>query len=285
MREEEINKIRLDFKIDKPLIFFDLETTGLDFEKDRIVEISAIKFFPDIDENIKIHYLVNPNGVKISPEALELFSGRITDEKLENEPTFLELSKEIFNFFVGCDICGYNIRYFDIPFLVEEFVRAGINDFKPEKNDTKVIDAYNILVKKEPRKLENTYEFYTNKKFEDAHNASSDNIALIEILNKQYEKYYKEDFGEKFIEQSSQDCKTDSKGNIIIDFSGMFLRNKDGDIIFGKGKHNGEKLSQENIGYVNWIITTSNFNNSTKGVAKIIKDWFYKKNTKQQIGE
>jgi len=268
---ENLETINLNFKIDRPMVFFDLETTGLDFEKDRIVEISAIKFTPD-NKRERIEYLINPCGVKISSDALELFEGRITDEKLESEPTFLEKSRELFEFFSGCDICGYNIRYFDVPFLVEEFLRAGIS-YTPEKSDTRIIDAYNILTKKEPRKLANTYEFYTGKKFEDAHNASSDNLAVVEIMNKQSEKYY----DENFVEEASQDCKTDSKGNIIIDFSGMFLRNKDGDIIFGKGKHNGEKLSKDNIGYVNWLITSSNFNNSTKNVAKIIKNWFDKK--------
>jgi len=103
-----------------------------------------------------------------------------------------------------------------------------------------------------------------------------DNNAVIEILNKQHEKYYKDEVD--FLETANIDCKTDSNGNTIIDFSGMFMRNKDGDIIFGKGKHNGEKISKENINYINWLIEKSNFNNSTKGIAKTIRDWFLRNN-------
>ena len=269
---------KIQFKIDKPLIFFDLETTGLDFENDRIIEISAIKFFPNGSKQ-DLYLIINPDGVQISEGAKEKFKDRenkITDEILKKYKTFSHHKDEILNFFKDSNLCGYNIRYFDIPFLVEEFRRNGINDFTPEKNDTKIIDTYNILTKKEPRKLENTYEYYTGKKLENAHSALDDNNAVVEILNKQHEKYYKDEVD--FLETANIDCKTDSNGNTIIDFSGMFMRNKEGDIIFGKGKHNGEKISKENISYINWLIEKSNFNNSTKGIAKTIRDWFLRNN-------
>ena len=152
----------------RPIIFFDLETTGTDIAKDRIVELSVTKFFPDGSQETKTRRF-NP-GIPIPPEATAVHG--ITDDDVKNEKSFAELAKGLSNYFLGCDIGGYNILKFDIPLLVEEFIRASAS--VPFDIETRKIDAMTIFHKMEKRDLTAAYKFYCDKDHTGAHGAAAD---------------------------------------------------------------------------------------------------------------
>ena len=165
----------MNLKLEKPIVFFDLETTGLQISKDRIVEISILKVFPNGNQESKT-WLVNPT-IPIPKETTDIHG--ISDEKVANEPTFNELSKEISNLIHNCDLGGYNSNKFDIPLLAEEFLRSGI-DF--DMKNRKAIDVQNIFHKMEQRTLVAAYKFYCDKDLTNAHSAEADTTATYEVL-------------------------------------------------------------------------------------------------------
>jgi len=150
----------MKLNLTKPLVIFDLETTGLDLVNDRIIQIAYIKVYPDGHEE-RNNYLVNP-GFEISPEITAITS--ITNEDLKDQPSFKDLSKKLCDTFIGCDFAGFNSNHFDIPMLAEEFLRAGI-DF--EFSRSRLIDAQTIFHKMEPRNLSAAYKFYCGRKMTD----------------------------------------------------------------------------------------------------------------------
>jgi DNA polymerase-3 subunit epsilon len=262
--------IKLNIKIEKPIVFFDLETTGLDMQFDRIVQISAIKYYPNNKIEL-IEMKFNPVSVKISEEANKIHG--FTNEILKNEPTFKSKANELYtNFFKDSDLSGYNILTFDIPFLIEEFKRSGI-DYDPTKDKTKIIDVYKILSRLEPRDLSSTYKYYTGKDLNNAHDADADNFATIEIFKHQIEKYGFDDP----INNADYHTKTDKDGNVMIDFSGLFLKTKENKYVYGKGKHKGEQISSDNMDYLIWVNGKSNFNENTKYVAGKLIEWLNRK--------
>lgn len=254
------------------IIFFDLETTGLDLANDRIIEISAIKTDHDLNEKSRFDLLINPDGREIAPDAFAKHGKTIED--LKDKKTFGEIAERLFKFFDGCALAGFNILNFDVPFLIEEFKRFGL-EFDPIKNETQIIDAYRILARKEKRDLQNTYRFYTGKDREDWHQATADNEATIEIFREQARRY---EFKET-LNDADKLTRQDDNGNEMIDFSGMFLKTPDEKFIFGKGKHKDKFIddSKDTIDYMGWIIDKSDFNNNTKYVAKKLRDWSIKK--------
>ena len=172
----------MKLNLKKPIVFFDLETTGVKIATDRIVEISILKILPNGNKESKT-WLVNPT-IDI-PYETTLIHG-ITNKKVENEPTFKDLAKEIFEFIHNCDLAGYNSNKFDIPLLAEEFLRVGYNfDMK----NRLAIDVQNIFHKLEKRTLTAAYKFYCNKDLTNAHSAESDTKATYEVLIAQLEKY------------------------------------------------------------------------------------------------
>ena len=172
----------MKLNLKKPIVFFDLETTGVKIATDRIVEISLLKILPNGNKESKT-WLVNPT-IDI-PYETTLIHG-ITNEKVENKPTFKDLAKEIFEFIHNCDLAGYNSNKFDIPLLAEEFLRVGYNfDMK----NRLAIDVQNIFHKLEKRTLTAAYKFYCNKDLTNAHSAESDTKATYEVLIAQLEKY------------------------------------------------------------------------------------------------
>lgn len=261
-----IENVKLDFEIKKPITFFDLETTGLDLEQDRIIQMSAIQYQTNgLIKNMKQNF--NPEGRIISKEA-EAKHG-INNEMLLNEPTFREKAEFIFNeFFLNSDLGGFNIRNFDLPLMTEELKRSDIS-FDPLRDGAKIIDVYKILTKMEPRTLEASYQFYTNEILDSAHDANADNIATLKIFNEQIKKY---DFKNP-IEDGDFHTKTDKEGNVAIDFSGVFIKTTNGKFLFAKGKHKGEEVSDGNSPYLDWIFNKSTFNNNTKFVAKKLYDY------------
>ena len=250
----------MNLKLEKPIVFFDLETTGVNIATDRIVEISILKVFPNGNKESKT-WLVNPE-VEIPKEAAEIHG--ITNEKVVTEPTFKELAPEVSKMIEGCDLAGFNSNRFDIPLLAEELMRAGI-DF--DMNDRKAVDVQTIFHKKEQRTLSAGYQFYCGKELEGAHGAEADTNATYEILLAQIEKY---DDLENDVKSLSEFSTHGKRG----DFAGFILINDDGQEIFSFGKYKGrtvEEVLKENPGYNNWI-QNADFPLYTKKVLREIKE-------------
>ncbi len=243
----------LNLLLTRPLIFFDLETTGTDFVADRIVQISVLKLFPDKSEEIRTR-LVNP-GRPIPHGATEVHG--ITEDDVQNQPTFREIAKGLFQFICGCDIAGYNSNNFDIPFLVEEFARCGI-EF-PE-DGTKLIDVCTIFKRKEERTLTAAYKFYCNKDLENAHSAEADVRATFEVFRGQLERY--EDLTSATLEDLHKFCNRDG----LVDYARKLMKNEAGETVFNFGKHKGEPvLSRPD--YVQWMIE-GDFPEGTKMILR-----------------
>lgn len=246
-------------KLERDLIFFDLETTGILLKEDRIIQLSAVKYTKS-KRQITINYLFDPQR-PIHPGASEIH--KFTDEMLQGYPTFQESVDELWEFFNGCDLGGYNCLLFDIPLLFEEFSRCGkpINFF-----NVNIIDCYNLLNKFETRKLSDVYSRFFGEELIDAHDAYQDILATIRVFEKQIEKYELQD---KKLSDISQLIRSTSNGEKILDFSGWF-RLKDGEFTYGKGKWKGTPI-KDNMDYLDWIIKNDNLENNSRSVASIIK--------------
>ncbi len=228
----------------RPIVSFDLETTGLDVKKDRIVEISCVKIMPDGTKDIRT-YRVNP-GIPISPEASRVHG--ITNEDVKDEPHFKKLASSLADFLVGCDLTGFNLERFDLPMLKNELSRCGI-DFPPGL--VHVIDAQKIFFKKEPRTLSAAYQFYCNKELNNAHSAQADAEATAEILMAQVARY--EDLPTN-IEELDDYCHPthpdwlDGEGKIVW---------KQGQATINFGRHTGVSLAhlaRNEPNYLQWIL-------------------------------
>ena len=233
----------MNLELNRPIVFFDLETTGINIATDRIVEISILKVFPNGNKESKT-WLVNPE-VKIPKEASDIHG--ITNEKVANEPTFKELAPKVHELIKGCDLAGFNSNRFDVPLLAEEMLRAEV-DF--DLTNIKFVDVQTIFHKKEQRTLSAGYQFYCNKELEGAHSAEADTNATYEILLAQIEKY--DDIGNTVNELSAY-----SSHQKRADFAG-FIQFNDNDIeIFTFGKYKNRTVLEvlaENPGYYNWIM-------------------------------
>ncbi len=250
----------MNLKLTKPIVFFDLETTGVNIATDRIVEISILKVFPNGNKESKT-WLVNPE-IEI-PEGATAVHG-ITNEKVVTEPTFKELAAQVNEMINGCDLAGFNSNRFDIPLLAEELMRAGV-DF--DMQDRKAVDVQTIFHKKEQRTLSAGYQFYCGKSLDDAHSAEADTKATYEILLAQIDKY---DDLENTIDALSEFSTHGARA----DFAGFILMNEENQEIFSFGKYKGRKVEEvlkENPGYFNWI-QNADFPLYTKKVLKNIKE-------------
>lgn len=250
----------MKLKLKKPIVFFDLETTGINIGTDKIVEISILKVFPNGNKESKT-WLVNPE-IEIPKEASDIHG--ITNEQVVTEPTFKELAPQINELIADCDLAGFNSNRFDIPLLAEELMRVGI-DFN--MNNRKAIDVQVIFHKKEQRTLSAGYQFYCGKELEGAHGAEADTNATYEILLAQLEKY--DDIG-----TSVDDLSAFSSHGKRADFAGFILFNDDDQEIFSFGKYKNrtvEEVFKENPGYNNWI-QNADFPLFTKKVLREIKE-------------
>jgi len=234
---------------EKPIAFFDLETTGVSVATDRIVEISIVKVFPDGNREV-FTKRVNPT-IPISPEATAVHG--ITNEDVANEPTFSEIAREVSAFFTGCDMAGYNIMRFDLPMLVEEMLRAGAKHFP--RPGARFIDAMSIFHHYEKRDLTAALKFYCNKDLADAHSAEADTLATVDVLNAQIDKYGLGNDVAKLQEISM-------RGKEVVDYAGKFTRNEKGDIVFTFGKNKGKRVVDD-PSYVKWMCK-SEFTRDTK---------------------
>ncbi len=242
----------MPLQLKKPIVFFDLETTGVDIMNDRIVEISIIKVMPNGEEKEKTRR-VNPE--MHIPEAASEVHG-IHDEDVANEPVFRQLARSLANELEGCDLAGFNSNRFDIPMLDQEFRRAGV---KFDFSKARFVDVQTIFHKKEQRTLTAAYRFYCGKELEDAHSANADTRATLEVLKAQVERYpdLPQDI-EGLSEYSCQQKNVDFMGRLIYDENGKEVIN------FGKYKgKNAEEVLRTNPGYYSWIMN-GDFSPNTK---------------------
>ena len=250
----------MELKLTKPIVFFDLETTGVNIAKDRIVEISILKVYPNGNKEGKT-WLVNPE-IEIPKEVIAIHG--ITNEKVVTEPTFKELAQEISILIEGCDLAGFNSNRFDIPLLAEEMLRAEI-DFDMENKVA--VDVQVIFHKKEQRTLSAAYQFYCGKNLDNAHSAEADTIATYEILKAQLDKYDDLENDIKFLNEFSLQKKR-------ADFAGFITFDDDDDEIFTFGKYRGKKvieILEKDKGYYSWI-QNADFPLYTKKVLGEIKE-------------
>lgn len=249
----------MELKLERPLIFFDLETTGTNILKDRIVEISAIKLWPDGREEVKSRR-VNPE-CHIPEEATAVH--HITDDDVRDCPTFGQLAKSMHAFFEGSDIAGFNSNKFDVPLLIEEFARQGLSF---NVSDRRFIDVQNIFHKMEQRTLVAAYRFYCGKNLEDAHSATADTRATLEVLKSQLDRYPDlENDVEKLAEFSRQGRNLDLAGRIV-------LNDKD-EPVFNFGKHKGKRVRdvlRTEPSFFAWIMQ-GEFSRNTKDVLMQLK--------------
>ena len=211
----------------RPIIFFDLETTGTDTAKDRIVELAFIKLFPD-GKRDKFTKRINP-GMPIPAESTKIHG--ISDEDVKNAPTFKQIATTLYEWMKGCDLGGYNSSKFDLPLLAEEFLRAGVNVDFTERH---MIDVQQIFFKMEARTLHAAYNFYCQKELENAHSAEADILATMDVLEAQLERY--PDIGSD-VTTLHQFTHTDE----YVDYARRIVM-KDGHPVFNFGKHKGRKV-------------------------------------------
>ena len=277
----------MKLNLQKPMVVFDLETTGLDLVKDRIIQISYIKVYPNGNEE-RGDELINPE--RPIPQLITELTG-ISDDDVKDKPTFKELAQTIADKFTGCDFAGFNSNHFDVPLLAEEFLRAGIDfDF----SRCRLIDACNIFRKMERRNLAAAYKFYCGRKMEEdfeAHRADQDTEATYRVLMGQLDKYApgaNED-EEKVLENDMDKLAEFSKTNNNIDFAGRIvwgeLKDRNGKTILDKdgnpkmvevfnfGKHKGLPVAdvlRMDPGYYSWILA-GDFTYNTKQVLTRIR--------------
>lgn len=232
----------MELNLKNPIVFFDIESTGLNVATDRIVEISIVKINPDGSEEIKTRR-INPT-IPISPEAQKVHG--ISDEDVKNEPTFAQIAKSLAKWMEGCDIAGYNSMKFDIPLLSEEFLRADVDfDFRKRK----LVDVQNIFHKMEQRTLTAAYKFYCQKDLENAHSAEADTLATYEILKAQLDKYPDLQNDVKFLAEFSTKSK-------FVDYAGRIVYNEKDVPVFNFGKHKGRAVTdvlKAEPSYYSWM--------------------------------
>jgi DNA polymerase-3 subunit epsilon len=249
----------MELKLKNPLIFFDLETTGINIATDRIVEISWLKILPTGEQRSHTQ-LVNPT-IPIPPKVTAIHG--ISDEDVKDKPKFSEIAQSLANEFEGCDFAGYNSNKFDIPLLAEEFLRANV-DFDMRKR--KLIDVQVIFHKMEQRTLVAAYKFYCEKDLNQAHSAEADTLATYEILKAQLDRY-------ETLENDIDYLSDFSSQNKMADLAGRIIYNNDDTEVFNFGKYKGEPVEdvlQKDPGYFSWILN-GDFPLYTKKVLTNIK--------------
>lgn len=229
-------------KLTKPICFFDLETTGINVSKDRIVEIAILKVYPSGEKESRT-WLVNPE-MPIPPETTAIHG--ITNEDVEDKPTFKELAPQVVQMIEGSDVAGFNSNRFDIPLLAEELLRVG-QDLDLKK--CRPIDVQVIFHKMEPRNLSAAYKFYCDKDLVNAHSAEADTLATYEILKAQIAKYEELENSIDFLSEYSQHFEN-------ADFAGFIGYDDEGHEIFKFGKYKGKKVEdilEKDKGYFGWL--------------------------------
>lgn len=259
----------MQLNLRNPLLFFDIESTGLNVATDRIVEISIVKVSPGAPgEPNKVEVKtrrVNPT-IPITAEAQAVHG--ISDEDVRDEPEFRQLAKSLAQWMKGCDIAGYNSLKFDIPLLAEEFLRAGVEfDFRKRK----LIDVQNIFHKKEQRTLKAAYKFYCGKNLDNAHSAEADTMATYEVLEAQLDRY--RDDEEDPLRNDVEFLAKYSIQNRFMDYAGRIVLNDKDEPVFNFGKHRGKPVKEVlrcEPSYYSWMME-GDFTLDTKKVLTEIR--------------
>lgn len=260
-----------EFNLEKDIVFFDIESTGLNVLKDRIVQIALIKLKKEGGEPEELDYLINP-VIPISAEAMAVHG--ITPDKLVGKPEFAEVAESIYNFIGDADVGGYNSDRFDLPILTEELFRAG---FDLDVDNRKSIDVQKIFYKMEPRTLKAAYKFFCDKELEGAHDALADVRATVEVLAGQIQKYEGVDYtdGDGFVTKAP--VKNDMKAihefisdYKVVDYTQRLRRDFKGEIIFNFGKYVNKRVKdviRRDKNYYHWIIQ-KDFSSQVKKIVK-----------------
>lgn len=249
----------MELKLKRPVVFLDLETTGINIATDRIVEISLLKISPNGKEQW-MTTRVNPE-MPIPPKVTAIHG--ISDSDVADAPTFREIAKNLAAFLEGCDLAGYSAIKFDIPVLAEEFLRTN-TDFNFRKR--KYVDVQVIFYKKEQRTLVAALQFYCKKELENAHSSKADTAATYEVLKAQLDRY-------KDLENDIEKLAVYSAFNNNADFAGRIIIDENGIEIFNFGKHKGkpvEEVFKEEPAYYSWMMN-GDFPLYTKKVLTEIK--------------
>ena len=249
----------MELNLKNPLIFFDVETTGLNVSKDKIIELSYIKVYPNGTEESNT-VRINP-GFPIPAESSAIH--HITDEDVKDCPMFKQVARILEKVFEGCDIAGFNSNRFDIPILVEEFLNVGVSiNFSKRK----FIDVQTIFHKMEQRTLSAAYKFYCHKELDSAHSACADTRATYEVLKAQLDMYPSLVNDVEFLSKFSSQTRN-------VDFAGRIVYNDNNVEVFNFGKYKGqpvEEILKKDVGYYGWIMQ-GDFPQNTKNVITAIK--------------
>jgi DNA polymerase-3 subunit epsilon len=249
----------MQLNLRNPLVFFDLETTGINIVKDRIIEISFVKVHPNGKEELKTRR-INP-GIPIPPESTAIHG--IKDEDVKDCPLFREIAKSLAAQIEGCDLAGFNSNRFDIPMLAEEFLRA---DVDIDLNRRKFVDVQTIFHKMEQRTLAAAYKFYCGKDLENAHTAEADTTATYEVLKSQLDRYPELKNDINFLSQYSS-------YNNNVDFAGRMIYNEKKEEVINFGKYKGRLVTEvleNDPAYYSWIMN-GDFPLNTKKMLTEIK--------------
>lgn len=242
----------------RPIIFFDLETTGTDPAKDRIVELALIKIHPD-GKRERYVKRVNP-GMPIPKSSSDIHG--ITDEDVKDSPLFKHIARELYEWMHNCDLGGYNSSKFDLPLLAEELLRAGINVDFTERH---MIDVQQIFFKMEARTLSAAYSFYCNKEMQDAHSAEADILATIEVLESQLDRYQQ-------LAQEVKGLHDFTNTEQYVDYARRIVM-KDGAPVFNFGKHKGRKVTDvftEEPQYYDWMMQSDFALHTKQKISEIL---------------
>jgi DNA polymerase-3 subunit epsilon len=262
---------KIKFILDRDIVFFDIESTGLNVIRDRIVQIALIKYSKDGTKPQELEMLINP-GIPISKEAMEVHG--ITPDMVRNKPTFEQVGRQIFDFIGSADLAGYNSDRFDVPMLMEEFSRIGIElDMTKRRN----IDVQKIFYKMEPRTLKAAYKLYCNANLDDAHDALVDVRATADVLKGQIVMYEGVDYvdGDGFVTKAPIKNDMDALHQFTNDFSMVdatqrLKRNSSGEIIFNFGKYINKSVIEilsKDHNYYQWIMT-KDFSSQVKQIVR-----------------
>jgi len=232
-------------KLKRPLVFFDLETTGAKVDEDRIVQIAAVKVYPEghrdseLGDTSEINLLINPER-PIPPEVIEIHG--ITDAMVKDAPTFKQAAADVASFFKNCDLAGYNVARFDIPLLINEFDRAGY----AMRLDFQIVDAMKIYFHYEPRDLASAVKYYTGEEFEDHHDALADVKATMAVLEGQFRKY-------DDLPEDPEGLWAHVRDPDAVDFAGK-LKWEGDRVVLTFGKNKGTSLQQLDTSYLSWML-------------------------------
>jgi DNA polymerase-3 subunit epsilon len=268
----------MKLNLERNLIVFDIESTGLSVKNDRIVQLAVIKLFADGDNPLERKRLINPT-IPIPAEAAAVHG--ITDEMVRDEPTFQKVAKNLFNLIDDSDFCTFNGNRFDIPMLMEEFSRCGM---ELDMTSRKCIDVKRIYHRMERRDLKAAYQFYCGKKLEGAHDAMNDVKATLGVLECMLEHYK----GKDCIDKDDTVIPTPIINDMTalsdftrdfdnVDFAGTMKLNQEGIPVFGFGKYQGQSVAEcltRDRKYYDWIMTKGEFTTETRRIIdKVMKDF------------